>query len=135
MTGAETAVLIGLFGLAMAIPYWGILPAILLYAGMQLTTYLVSRYLNEVVPSEQRATILSLRGFSTNFIYGAVSFMYGGLIAWIRSGDYEMTFVDGASTRDSVFIESLGWFPWYFLVSVIVCFGIIRLHMNRLRSK
>lgn len=123
-------VLIGLFGLSMVVPYWGILPAMLLYAGMQLTSYLVSRYLNEVAPSEQRATILSLRGFSTNLIYGTVSFMYGGLIAWIRSEHFEMIVATNSmSIKDSVFIESLGWFFWYFLVSVII--GVLIIQWRR----
>lgn len=128
-------VLIGLLGLSIVVPYWGVLPAMLLYAGMQLTSYLVSRYLNEEAPSEQRATILSLRGFSTNLIYGAVSFMYGGLIAWIRSEHSETAVANSASDKDSVFIESLGWFPWYFPASVIVCILIVRWRTVRLRNR
>jgi hypothetical protein len=130
-----TGVLIGLFGLSIVIPYWGILPAILLFAGMQLTNYLVSRYLNEVAPSGRRATILSLRGFSTNFIYGTVSFMYSGLIIWIRSGRSEESIANDAAIKDSIFIESLGWGPWYFLISIVICVLSIRLQMARLSSK
>lgn len=125
-------VLVGLIGLSMAIPYWGILPAILLYAGMNITTFLVSRYLNEVAPSEQRATVLSLRGFSTNLIYGAVSFMYGGLISWIRSGYSQDA---PSSTKEAIFVESLGWFPWYFGASVVVCFLLIGLRAYTLRTQ
>ncbi len=130
-----TVVLVGLFGLSAAIPYWGILPATLLYAGMQLTSYLVSRYLNEKAPSEQRATILSLRGFSTNLIYGAVSFMYGGLIAWIRSEQSGMKVLDGSPHKDSVFIESLGWFSWYFLATAVICVLIMRWRVISSRNK
>lgn len=114
-------ILIGFWGLSWAIPYWGILPAILLYAGMQITSFLVSRYLNEVAPSEQRATVLSLKGFSTNLIYGAVSFLYGGLIAHIRSG-YSPEDASSEVVKDAIFIESLQWFPWYFLLTVVVFF-------------
>ncbi len=128
-------VFIGLFGLSMAVPYWGILPAVLLYVGMQLTSYLVSRYLNEVAPSEQRATVLSLRGFSTNLIYGAVAFMYSGLIACIKSEHSEMTVANNASAKDFVFIESLGWLSWYFLASVFICILMIQLRIVSLRSK
>lgn len=122
-------VLAGLYGLSFAIPYWGILPAVLLYTGMNITTFLVSRYLNETAPSEQRATVLSLRGFSTNLVYGTVSFMYGGLIAWIRSG---YSNGDALDAKNAIFIESLGWFPGYFGASVVVCFLLMGLRARAL---
>ena len=129
-----TGVWIGLYGLSMAIPYWGILPATLLYAGIQFTTYMVSRYLNEIAPSEQRATILSLRGFSTNLVYGAVSLIYGVLIACIKSGYSEEMLASDSEIKDAIFVESLGWFPWYFLLSVVVCILIIRLRAAFLKN-
>ena len=124
-------VLLGLLGLSMAIPYWGILPAILLYAGIQMTGYFVSRYLNDVAPSEQRATVLSFRGLSTNFIYGAVSLMYAGLIASIRSGHEHVGELAEGALEHAVFVESLGWFPWYFLVTVCAVFLLYRLRFGR----
>ena len=123
----SVGVLLGLVGLSLAIPYWGILPTILLYAGIQMTGYFVSRYLNESAPSEQRATVLSLRGLSTNFIYGAVSLMYAGLIASIREGHAGPE----AVTEGVVFVESLGWFPGYFIVSVLIIFAVHRLRFPR----
>ncbi|CAA6680102.1 MULTISPECIES: MFS transporter [unclassified Lentimonas] len=126
-------VLLGLVGLSMAIPYWGILPTILLYAGIQMTGYFVSRYLNDVAPSEQRATVLSFRGLSTNFIYGAVSLMYAGLITSIRSGYEQAGESGGLAFEHTVFVESLGWFPWYFLVTVCVVFMLYRLRFGKPR--
>ena len=107
-------VLLGLIGLSMALPYWGILPTILLYAGIQMTGYFVSRYLNETAPSEQRATVLSFRGLSTNFFYGIVALLYAGLIASIRADQLQ-------AGEDAVFVESLGWFPGFFLVLIVEC--------------
>jgi MFS family permease len=121
------AVFIGLYGLGLVIPFWGIVPAIFLYASIQLTGFFVSRYLNEVAPSEQRATVLSFRGLSTNFAYGAVSLMYSALIVRIKSGKDVSAFPTSASLKDSVFIESLGWFPWYFIGSVALFFMFNRL--------
>ena len=80
----SSILMIGLLGISEALPYWGILPAVLLYATMQSMNYLASRYLNEEAPSEQRATVLSFRGLSTNVSYGAVSLLYSSLIAWIK---------------------------------------------------
>ena len=122
-----TGVLAGLCGLSLAIPYWGILPAILIYSGMHITTFLVSNYLNEIAPSEQRATVLSLKGFSTNFTYGIMSFLYGALIAYIRSGYSQEKITSDEAMKDAIFVESFYWFPWYFLATIIVFFLLIQI--------
>jgi MFS family permease len=124
----STVVFAGLLGLGLAIPYWGILPAVLLYAAIQFTGYFVSRYLNEVAPSEQRATVLSFRGLSTNFSYGAVSLIYSGLIVWIQT--QTVAEATGEPAQDEVFIESLQSFGWYFLFTVVLVFFIHRLRFG-----
>jgi len=124
----SVAVFVGLVGLGFAVPIWGIVPAIFLYASIQLTGFFVSRYLNEAAPSEQRATVLSFRGLSTNFSYGAVSIMYSGLIVWIQSkGDGTVV---GEVAQQSVFVDSLQVFPWYFAFTVVMVFVIYRLRFN-----
>jgi MFS family permease len=124
-------VLLGLIGLSMALPYWGILPTMLLYAGIQMTGYFVSRYLNETAPSEQRATVLSFRGLSTNFFYGAVALLYAGLIASIRADQLQTFEGGGAAVEDAVFVESLGWFPGFFLVLTLSVFLLHRFRFGR----
>jgi len=124
-------VLLGLMGLSMALPYWGILPTILLYAGIQITGYLVSRYLNETAPSEQRATVLSFRGLSTNFVYGGVALLYAGLIVSIRNDHLQGVDGGGAAVEDVVFVESLGWFPSFFLVLSLCVFLSHRFRFGR----
>ena len=124
-------VLLGLIGLSMALPYWGILPTMLLYAGIQMTGYFVSRYLNETAPSEQRATVLSFRGLSTNFFYGAVALLYAGLIASIRADQLQTVEGSGAVVEDAVFVESLGWFPGFFLVLTLSVFLLHRFRFRR----
>lgn len=114
------AVFIGLVGLGFAIPYWGIIPAIFLYASIQLTGFFVSRYLNEAAPSKHRATVLSFRGLSTNFSYGILSLMYSGLIVWIKT--QERGAIVGNASQQSIFVESLQWLPWYFLVCLALLF-------------
>lgn len=109
-------VLLGLIGLTFAVPYWGILPAILLYAAMQMTSYFVSRYLNDATESAHRATVLSFRGLSTNFSYGVVSILYSILIAGIKLGESS----ESSDTQEVVFVESLAWFPGYFTATVFV---------------
>lgn len=119
---------VGLWGIGFAIPYWGILPAILLYATMQIMNYLVSRYLNEQATSERRATVLSFRGLSTNLSYGAVSLLYSGLIAWIKLSEINPTKIDN---QDLVFIEALGWFPGYFLFTVLMVVVVYNLRFRK----
>jgi MFS family permease len=129
------AVFFGLCGLRWAIPYWGIVPAVLLYASMQLTGFFVSRYLNEAAPSAQRATILSFRGLTTNFAYGIVSLLYSGLIIVIHADPAFASVSTGvAVTRDLVFVESLQWFPLYFLLTVFAVFVFYRLRFGRGRA-
>ncbi len=120
--------LLGLLGLSLAIPYWGILPAVLLYAAMHFTGYFVSRYLNEVAPSGQRATVLSFKGLSTNAAYGAVSLLYAGLITGIKA--VEAGQGTGTPEQAAVFVESLQWFPWYFALSVVGVFAVYRFRFS-----
>lgn len=123
---------IGLWGISYAFPYWGILPAVLLYATMQIMNYLVSRYLNEEASSERRATVLSFRGLSTNLSYGAVSILYSGLIAWIKTEGVSPMIMDKKlNEQDSIFVQSLGWFPWYFLVTLVLVFIFYRLRFRK----
>ena len=121
----------GLFGLGLAIPYWGIVPAVCLYAAMHFMGFFVSRYLNEVAPSEQRATVLSFKGLSTNFAYGLVAIFYSGLIAAIKANEESAGFVADAAYQKFVFIESLQVFPWYFLGTLVLVFAIHRLRFLR----
>ncbi len=126
---------IGLFGLGYAIPIWGILPAALLYASMQSMHYLISRYLNEEASSERRATVLSFRGLATNLSYGAVSLLYSGLIAWIKTGQTKPLGEGRKLTeQDAVFVESLGWFPWYFLCSLVLVVFVYRFRFGKKTS-
>jgi len=125
----SVAVFMGLWGISFAVPIWGIVPAIFLYASIQLTGFFVSRYLNEAASSEQRATVLSFRGLSTNFSYGAVSLMYSGLIVWIKTQADGS--VAGEVAQQSVFVDSLQSFAWYFAFTVLLVFVIHRLRFGK----
>lgn len=126
-----TLAVLGLAGLAFAIPYWGILPAVCLFAAMQFTGYFVSRYLNEVAGSEQRATVLSFRGLSTNVSYGLVSLLFSGLVASIKMGEEAGAFMTEEAYQQSVFIDSLAWFAPYFVVTVVMVFVVQRLRFGK----
>lgn len=120
----------GLCGLAAAVPLWGIVPAMLLFGAMHFTGYFVSRYLNEAAPSGMRATVLSLKGLSINVAYGAVSLLYSGLIVLIGRGAGADAGIPPGERQGAVFVESLGWFPWYFLATVALVFVVRRMRFG-----
>ncbi|MGB0412811.1 MAG: MFS transporter [Coraliomargarita sp.] len=124
-------VFVGLVGLGFAIPYWGIVPAVLLYAAMHFMGFFVSRYLNEAAPSEQRATVLSFKGLTSNFAFGAVALMYSGLIVAIKASEEADAMMVEADYQKSVFIDSLQVFPWYFLGAVALVFVVHRLKFGK----
>jgi MFS family permease len=120
--------LVGLAGIALAIPFWGILPAVLIFAAMQMSNFFVSRYLNETADSEQRATVLSFRGLSTNFSYGLVSLLYSGLVVMIKTA--EGLNESGSAGQEQVFVASLQWFPWYLIGTALLALLIHRLRFG-----
>lgn len=126
-------VLLGLCGLALVIPFWGIAPAVLLHVAMQLMNYHSSRYLNEIAPSEQRATILSFKGLSTNLSYGITALLYSGLIALIKIKQESAPSAVNSATEATVFTESLIWFPVYFIAALSLALALHRLRFNNKR--
>lgn len=126
-------VLLGLCGLTLVIPFWGIAPAVLLHVAMQLMNYHSSRYLNEIAPSEQRATILSFKGLSTNLSYGITALLYSGLIALIKIKQESGPSAVNSATEATVFTESLIWFPVYFIAALGLALALHRLRFNNKR--
>ena len=93
----------------------------------------VSVYLNQEAESEKRATILSFRSLATNLSYGAACLLYSLLIWWIQNHGVD-TVVNGRimTEQDAEFVEAIGWFPWYFIVTLL---GMIALYLFRFRKK
>ena len=130
----SVVLIIGLLGIREVIPYWGILPAALLYFTMYCMNFLVSVYLNKEAASEKRATVLSFRSLATNLSYGAASLLYSALILWIRDKGVD-PIVAGRelSNRDAEFVEAISWFPPYFVVTLVamITFYLIRFGKKR----
>ncbi|MEC8866863.1 MAG: hypothetical protein VXX20_10265, partial [Verrucomicrobiota bacterium] len=130
----SVVLIIGLLGIREVIPYWGILPATLLYFTMYCMNFLVSVYLNKEAASEKRATVLSFRSLATNLSYGAASLLYSALILWIRDKGVDPTVAGrGLSNRDAEFVEAISWFPPYFMVTLVavIAFYLIRFGKKR----
>lgn len=122
-------IFVGFSGLSLVIPYWGILPAMCLFTAMHLMNFFSSHYLNNIAPSEHRATILSFKGLSTNIAYAMVSLLYSGLIVALKSSHSTSL---STYDEDAVFIESLHWFSPYFAVTLLMALFIYFLRFTRL---
>jgi len=108
--------LIALYGMSLAVPWFGLLPVVLLFCVMIMMNFFVSHYLNEITESRQRATVLSFKGLSYNLAYGGIGVLYSLLVSVLgrAAGDAMPGAVPGS--QDLAFVQSLMWFPYYFLV-------------------
>ncbi|MEE4243223.1 MAG: MFS transporter [Desulfopila sp.] len=110
-----------LCGIAAFVPYWGLLPMLLVPAGMLLTSFFTSHYLNRITPSHQRATVLSFKGMAFNLAYGLIGLGFATLIASIRKlnstayPEMTETLVENAS-----FQTALVWFIPYLAVVLVL---------------
>ena len=96
-----------LYLLGLVLPYWGVIPGIGLMAGMSHLGFLMSRYLNALADSGQRATVLSVKGLLFNISYGVTSLVFGFAVyvGEERAG----------MTSDASLTLVLQWQAWVFL--------------------
>lgn len=111
----------GLMGVSLFLPWFGLFPMVILMTAMFLLNFFLSHYLNRITESHQRATVLSFKGLSFNLAYGVSGMLFAGLLAGLRPGlsdahpGWSATLLENA-----VFKAAVGWFPWYFLGTLIV---------------
>ena len=112
--------LTGFWGLTFFVPVFGTIPMILLSSVMYFTGFFVSHYLNRITDSSQRATVLSFKGMSFNLAYGSICLFYSILLSMLRSNASETDpQLAGQALENTVFIQSIQWFPWYFTVILV----------------
>ena len=110
---------LGLIGMTFFLPVFGLVPVVLLSAVMYLGRFFESHYLNRITASHQRATVLSFKGLSFNLAYGLIGVGYSILLAFLRPQlAATMPGLDRLDLENAVFIDSMGWFPWYFVVTM-----------------
>ena len=78
------ATLLGLCGVAAFVPWWGVVFVMILSTTLRLVVFLQSHYLNQLVDSGRRATVLSLRGLAVNVAYGLTSLAFSGAVAAVE---------------------------------------------------
>lgn len=120
---------LGLLGVAAAAPLYGLVFIVPLGVAMSLLNFFLSHYLNLVVDSAQRATVLSFRGLALNLAYGGVGLLFAALNRALRASDG----ANAAPGVDVVFAKSLLWLPWYFLGTVVLlaAAGVLLLRNDR----
>lgn len=104
--------LVGLIGLGLVIPYWGLIFVFLIGTSMGVVGFLSSNYLNEIAEPSRRATILSFRGLSTNLAYGAIGIFFAMLLKGIDAGA-------AGPSNDVAFVNGLKWLPGVFVVLIL----------------
>ena len=116
LVAVATVTSLGLFGMTLFIPTFGVLPVVMLFASMQLSGFFMSYYLNQITASKQRATVLSFKGLSLNLSYGLVGLLYSALLALMRPQASRLHAGMGTDALENVlFSHSIQWFPWVFL--------------------
>jgi hypothetical protein len=97
---------------------------------MYLLNFFLSHYLNRITESGQRATVLSFKGLSLNLAYGLIGLLYSLLLALLRRRiEVSPNDLGAQGVENAVFIQSIAWFPWYFLLAfaALVVFARFRL--------
>ena len=111
----------GLLGVSFVWPIYGVAYSILLYAGIMLTHFFLSNYLNAIVAPERRATVLSFKGLAMNLGYGSATLLFGLAVERIRSSiAAQGNFASEQAIKDASLVEFLQWLPGYFLAGCFV---------------
>ena len=88
----------------------------LLSLSMRLLMFLQSHYLNQLVDSKHRATVLSFRGLAVNISYGFMSIAFAVAVTAVEKAD-------PTTTQAAAFDWVIRLLPWYFLLAVLA-FGV-----------
>lgn len=99
---------LSLYFLGQGWDYWGVLPGIAAMVGMSHLGFLMSRYLNGLAQSHQRATILSVKGLLFNIGYGAASLIFAGAVSLQKR--------ESGMNDDEALGWVMAWQPWAFAV-------------------
>lgn len=117
--------LVGLAGIALKIPQWGVLFAIPLAAAMTALGYIVSNTLNAHARSAQRATVLSFKGLVFNLGYGFVSLLFALALRALK----------GVSSPEQAFASAIEVLPLWLLLTLILLALAFRRHVAELNTK
>jgi hypothetical protein len=104
-------VLGGLAGVAFRWHLWGVVFIVPLAGSMMILGYLVSYYLNAIVDSSHRATVLSFKGVAFNLGYGFISLVFALVLRACRPG----------GNPQEAFARALVFLPLWIVIGSLVC--------------
>jgi MFS family permease len=123
--------LVGLLLMTLFLPIIGLFPILVLFSGMYFLRFFSSYYLNRITDSKKRATVLSFNGLSLNLSYGLIGLLYSLLLAILRSRAAEsQPGLTGQGLENVLFIKSISFFPWYFLLTFVALLVFARWKLN-----
>jgi len=117
LAAIAAAVLIGLCGVALATPLFGVWVLLPLGLAMSVLQFHLSYYLNLWTDSGLRATVLSFRGVAMNLAYGAAGLLYAGLSGSLRSSH-------PGFSENQIFGATLPWLPATFALGCLLLWFI-----------
>jgi hypothetical protein len=88
---------------------------------MRALHFFLTHHLNQVIPSERRATALSFRGLTMNLAYGAIMQLFGLQTAWLAGR------LGPTADDNTVFSAAAAWWPWAFVACYALLLGSIAL--------
>jgi len=113
-----TIILVGLIGVACRWTYGGVIFIIPLAGAMMALGYMVSYYLNAIVDSSHRATVLSFKGVAFNLGYGFISLVFALVLRSVRHG---------GSAEDAL-AHALVFLPVWIAFGALLCAVLFRRH-------
>jgi MFS family permease len=109
--------LVTALGLCLLVPVWpwvGLLPVILLMMTLGYVGFTVGRHLHSVAESDQRATLLSVKGLVFNFAYGLYSLAFS------------LTLAGFGKEGVGAFHRALGWQAGFFVIALLTYIVVSR---------
>lgn len=109
---------VGLLGTVALMPVWSVAFYMLLTVALRLVVFLQSHYLNQLVDSSQRATVLSFRGLAVNVGYGVMSLGFAAAVAGLERAGAAATTSGWSADPFRIVLACL---PWYFAIMAVGC--------------
>lgn len=100
-------------GMRFFVPYIGVIFSMMLFAGIVMTGFCTSYYLNKAADKSIRATLLSFKGLALNLGYGAIGLIYAALVNQLRTNP------ELAGDTSALFKAAAQWFPIWFGVTAL----------------
>jgi hypothetical protein len=104
-------VLAGLIGVSCRWRFWGVMFIVPLAGSIMALGYIVSYYLNAIVDSKHRATVISFQSVAFNLGYGFISLIFALVLKANR---------DGRSAGDAL-ARSLAFLPLWVFCGCVIC--------------